>query len=168
MTEFSSPETQATLADLASITVPHGPAPAYLPYPGRPAATPPGTSAREMAGVTGEVSPDSQALVWGIVASEHAAALLDLLTQQYEQRQAGTISAHEDNMKLGRSIGYHRDSHAVADKVAGMWALINSTTVPSDWEDDRCQPIGCDNGVHVPGCQYEARDADAGQDGEAG
>lgn len=162
MTEFSSPETQATLADLASIAVPHGPAPAY---PGRPAATPPGTSAREMAGITGAVSPDSQALVWGIVASEHAAALLDLLTQQYEQRQAGAILAHEENMKLGRSIGYHRDSHAVADKVAGMWALINST-VPSYFEDDRCQPIGCDNGVHVPGCQYEARDA--GQDGEAG
>jgi hypothetical protein len=161
MTDFSSPKTQAALADLAS--------PFTLPYPGRPAATPPGTSAREMAGITGAVSPDSQALVWGIVASEHAAALMDLLTQQYEQREAGTIPATEDNMKLVRAIGYHRDSHTVADKVAGMWALINVRTgVEVDFEDDRCMPIGCDNGVHVPGCQYEARDDATGQDGEAG
>lgn len=25
-----------------------------------------------------------------------------------------------------------------------------------------CQPIGCDNGIHVPGCPFEAIDADAG------
>jgi hypothetical protein len=141
--------------------------PHHQPYPGRPAAAPP---AGELAGITGEVSPDSQALVWGIVASEHAAALMDLLTQQYEQRQAGAMPSHEDNMKLGRSIGYHRDSHTVADKVAGMWALINVRNgVEVDFADDRCMPIGCDNGVHVPGCPYEARDDDAtGQDGEAG
>lgn len=24
-----------------------------------------------------------------------------------------------------------------------------------------CQPIGCDNGIHVPGCPFEAIDADA-------
>jgi hypothetical protein len=26
-------------------------------------------------------------------------------------------------------------------------------------EDDRCQPIGCDSGIHRPGCKYEERDS---------
>lgn len=25
--------------------------------------------------------------------------------------------------------------------------------------DDRCQPIGCDSGIHLPGCKYEERDS---------
>jgi len=162
MTEFSSPETQSALADLAGPNYPH-----HQPYPGRPAATPPGTSATALAGITGEVSPDSQALVWGLTASEHAAALLDLLTQNYEQAKGGTILPAEGSMNIGQAITYHRESHAVADKVAGMWALIGVRLASEDYEDDRCQPIGCDNGVHVPGCQYEARDA-TGQDGEPG
>jgi hypothetical protein len=141
-------ETTAGSESLTPVPPPAGPNyPHHQPYPGRPAAAPPGTSAGELAGITGEVSPDSQALVWGIVASEHGAALLGLLTQQHEQAEAGTVPTADDALKLMRGITYHRDSHAVADKVAGMWALINSTTMPSEWQDD---------------------DDATGQDGEAG
>ena len=27
-----------------------------------------------------------------------------------------------------------------------------------EFSDDRCQPIGCDSGIHRPGCKYADRD----------
>ena len=35
----------------------------------------------------------------------------------------------------------------------------------ADWEsdeNDRCQPIGCDNGHHLPGCKYALLDTNLG------
>lgn len=38
-------------------------------------------------------------------------------------------------------------------------ALTGMPEEQADWEDDRCHPIGCDNGHHLPGCVYLDVDA---------
>lgn len=43
--------------------------------------------------------------------------------------------------------------HLAAEHVAGVIDILDAPA-ELDEEDDRCQPIGCDNGVHLPGCRY--------------
>lgn len=99
------------------------PRPAALPY----------VAPLPYAGQT--VDPGAQALVWALTASEHAAGALTALTELEDLREG----QHADPDRMGlliRKAEYHSKSRSIASETAGMWALVNSTTLPDEWNAD--------------------------------
>jgi hypothetical protein len=90
--------------------------------------------ATELMGITGQVDPGAQAIVWGVTASAHAAEALTALAEQQDMRASAKVLTGEETLRLVRLIDYHTKAHAIADKAAGMWALINST-MPTEYDE---------------------------------
>jgi hypothetical protein len=78
-----------------------------------------------------EVDAGAQALVWALTASQHGADLLDLLANReadaaLSDRAPGYVQAAATVQTRERQIAYHREAHAVAEKLAGMWGIVAS------------------------------------------
>ena len=76
----------------------------------------------------------------------------------------GEETPRDECPKSERPCGHHCNHSWSHDACDWCGESFSGNDVPGE----PCQPIGCDNGIHLPGCQYIEVDAPAGSSTENG
>ncbi|GAA1026862.1 hypothetical protein GCM10009557_06080 [Virgisporangium ochraceum] len=93
-------------------------------------------------------------------------ATIHLLITDAQHPAGVALAACTQHARIARASGQLVDEHifqpgcAAAVVVWGWDHCSPDTTVPTPEPDEPCQPIGCDNGYHLPGCQYAEADTE--------
>lgn len=74
-----------------------------------------------------KVDAGAQALVWALTASQHGTELIEMLTTKRVREDSGRVPTANEFLIEDRGITYHEKTFGVAERIAGMWALVASS-----------------------------------------